>query len=82
MSTGETKAIETDIGMKFFKKYTCRIYLRSGLSLKPLTLGGGVIDSNLRGIISVILTNHSKKTVKIDQGDRIAQMLFLKKKKT
>lgn len=48
---GETKPIETDIGTKFSKKYTCRFYLHSGLSLKPVPLGGGVIDSNFRGII-------------------------------
>ena len=53
---GETKAIETDIGMKFSKKYACKLYPRSGLSLKPVTLGGGVVDSDFHGIISVILT--------------------------
>ena len=76
---GETKAIETDIGMKFSKKYACRFYPRLGLSLKPITLGGGVIDSDFRGIISVILTNHFKEIVNIEQGNRIAQMLFLRK---
>ena len=76
---GETKAVETDIGMKFSKKYAGRLYPYSGLSLKPVTLGRGVIDSDFRGIISVILTNHSKELVNIEQGNRIAQMLFLKK---
>ena len=76
---GETKATEIDIGMKFSKKYACRLYPRSGLSLKPLTLGGGVIDSDFRGIISVILTNLSREIVNIEQGNRIAQILFLKK---
>ena len=67
---GETKAIETDIGMKFSKKYSCRLYQpHSGLSLKPVTLGGGVIDPDFRGIISVILTNHSKEIVNIEQGN-------------
>ena len=66
----ETKAIETDIGMKFSKKYSCRLYQpHSGLSLKPVTLGRRVIDPDFRGIISVILTNHSKEIVNIEQGN-------------
>ena len=52
--------------------------LCSGLSLKPVALGGRVIDSDFRGIVSVILTNHSNKIDNIEQGNRIAQMLFLK----
>ena len=69
---GDTKATETDIGMKFSKKYAFRFYPCSGLLLKPVTLGVGVIDSDFRGIISVILTNHSKETINFHPGDRIA----------
>lgn len=47
--------------------------------MKSTTLGGGVIDSYFRGKISVILTKHSKQTINIEIGDRIAQMIFLKK---
>ena len=47
--------------------------------MKPLFVGGGVIDSDYRGIISVILTNLSSWSVDIEQGDRIAQIMFLKK---
>ena len=65
--------------MKFSKTYACRLYPHSSLSLKPVTLGGGVIDSDFRGIIFVILAYHSKEIVNIEQGSRIAQMLFLKK---
>ena len=47
--------------------------------MKPLFVGGGVIDSDYRGVISVILTNLSSWSVDIEQGDRIAQIMFLKK---
>ena len=57
----------------------CRIYPRPGLSLKPPFLGGGVIDSDYRGNISVILTSFSSWTVEINRGDRIAQIMFFKK---
>ena len=52
---------------------------RSGLSLAPVMLVGGVTDSDLRGIICVILTNLSKWTIETETGDRIAKMHFLKK---
>ena len=55
--------------------------------MKPLFLGGGVIDSDYRGNISVILTNlptyflptcHSF-AVDIKKEDKIAQIIFLQK---
>ena len=47
--------------------------------MKPLFLGGGVIDSDRRGNTSVILTNFSWWSVDIKKGDWIAQITFLKK---
>ena len=79
LGPGATNTVELDLGFNFAKKYVCRIYPRSGLSLKPLFLGGGVIDSNYRGNISVILTNFSSWNVDIKKGDKIAQITFIKK---
>ena len=79
LEPGATKPIERDIGLKFSKKYVGRLYQRSGLSCKPVILGGGVIDSDFRRIVCVILTNLSQRLIGIETGDRIAQMLFLKK---
>ena len=79
LNSGDSKTIETDIILSYSKKYVCRLYPCSGLSIKSTTLGGGVIDSDFRGTISVILTKHSKQTINIEIGDRIAQMIFLKK---
>ena len=56
---GVKRSIETDLVMKFAKKYVARTYPRSGLSMKGRSLGGGVIDSDYRGNISIILTNPS-----------------------
>ena len=69
-------------GLKFSKKYVCRLYPRSGLSLKGLILGGGVTDSDFRGNIYAILTNFSQRIIEIEMGDRIAQMLFLREEKS
>ena len=54
--------------LKFPKKYAFKIYLCSGLSLKPVTLGGGVTAWDFSGNISVILTNHSTETLQIEQN--------------
>ena len=72
----ETKTIDLGIGFKFSKKYCCRIYPKSGLSLLPTFLGGGVVDSDYRGNISVILTNFSSADYTVDVGDKIAQIMF------
>ena len=79
LGPGATSTVELDLGFKFAKKYVCRIYGRPGLSLKPLFLGGGVIDSNCRGNISVIPTSFLSWNVGIKKGDKIAQIVFLQK---
>ena len=56
----------------------CRIYPRSSLSPLETFIGGGVVDSDYRGNISVILTNFDLSDVNITVGDRIAQIMFLK----
>ena len=47
--------------------------------MKPVFPGGGVLDSDYRGNISVILTNFSSWSVNIEKGDRIAQVMFIKR---
>ena len=79
LEPGVTRPIETDIGFKFSKKHVFRLYPRSGLSCKPVILGGGMYDSDFRGNICVILTNLSQRTIETETGDTITQMLFLRK---
>ena len=67
------------MGLNLQKKYVGRLYRRSGLSCKPVILGGGVIDSDFRRIACLILTNLSQRVIEIETGDRIAQMLFFRK---
>ena len=43
LGLGVSKTVELDFGFKFHEKYVCRIYPQSGLSLKPLFLGSGVM---------------------------------------
>ncbi len=53
---------------------------RSGNGLKHgVTLANsiGVIDSDYRGEISVVLINHGSEPFPVRHGDRIAQMMFI-----
>ena len=43
-------------------------------------MGDGVIDSDYRGEIDVILFNFSEEEFCINMGDRIAQIIFEKRK--
>ena len=47
--------------------------------MKPLFPGGGVIDPDYRGNIWEILTNFPSWNIDIEKGDRIAQIISLKK---
>ena len=54
-----------------------RIAPRSGLAVKNgIQTGAGVVDSDYRGEVRVLLFNHSDTEFVISQGDRIAQMIL------
>ena len=53
-----------------------RISPRSSLALKGIDIGGGVIDQDYRGEISVILINNSDDAYVVSPGDKIAQLIF------
>lgn len=51
---------------------------RSGLSLKGIDIGAGVIDSDYRGEIKILLLNNSENDFKVEIGSKIAQIIFKK----
>lgn len=56
------------------------IFARSGLASKKglaLSNGVGVVDSDFRGEIKILMINLGQEEVLIQDGDRIAQMLFI-----
>ena len=56
-----------------------RIAPRSGLALKRfIDVGAGVIKSDYRGEIGVILFNFGEEDFVVNMGDRIAQLIFEK----
>lgn len=50
---------------------------RSGLTLLGLDVCPGVVDSDYRGPVGVMLQNTTKEPIKIEKGRAIAQMLIL-----
>ena len=56
-----------------------RIAPRSGLAWKKhLDVGAGVIDSDYRGEVRVVIFNLSQEAYTVTQGERIAQMIIEK----
>ncbi len=71
--------IATGISLELPVGYVGLIWPRSGLAVKRgLDCGAGVIDSHYRGEIKVLLFNHSATEIRIQLGDRIAQLIVQK----
>lgn len=76
---GEIKLISTGISIGIPHGYEAQIRPRSGLALKhgiTLVNTPGTIDSDYRGVISLIVTNLSKEPYTIKRGARMAQMVI------
>lgn len=55
-----------------------QIHSRSGIVVKhKIEVKAGVIDSDYTGNLTVVLHNYGEQSFKINQGDRIAQLLIL-----
>ena len=71
--------IPTGLSVAFPENFEIQIRPRSGLAAKnniSVLNTPGTIDSDYRGEIKVIIYNHSNKDFVINNGDRIAQMVF------
>ena len=76
--------VPTGLFMELPEGYECQVRPRSGLAIKQgITCLNtpGTIDSDYRGEIKIILINLSDAPQVIQQGDRIAQLVFQKVEK-
>lgn len=81
LKPGERAIIKTGFAMAIPVGYEIQIRARSGLAAKNgigLVNGIGTIDADYRGELGVILINYGKEDFKINNGDRIAQMVVAK----
>ena len=76
---GETAFIPTGIAMEVPRGCAGLIYARSGLACKRGLAPAnkvGVVDSDYRGEITVVLHNHGAAAQTVETGERIAQMVI------
>ena len=75
-----TKLIPTGISVAIPEGYFGGVFARSGLSLKEMLRPGnctGVVDSDYRGEVGVILHNDSNETKVVTPYERIAQLVVM-----
>lgn len=71
--------VKTGLFLEIPAGFECQVRPRSGLALKKgLTVLNtpGTIDADYRGEVGVILINLSDQPIKIEDGERIAQLIF------
>ena len=76
---GETFWVPTGIALEVPKGCAGLIYARSSMGAKRGLAPAnkvGVIDSDYRGEIRVVLLNHSKQVQSIEPGERVAQLII------
>ncbi|MDD4247561.1 MAG: dUTP diphosphatase [Methanosarcina sp.] len=55
----------------------CKLAERSGLaSKKGILLGGGIIDTEYRGTVKVVMVNTGTEPFEVNIGDKIAQVII------
>ena len=77
---GGTAWLGTGIALEIPEGYVGLIFARSSLGTKRGLAPAnkvGVVDSDYRGEIRVVLHNHSNEAQKVDAGERIAQIVIM-----
>ena len=77
----ERALIKTGLFMEIPAGFECQVRPRSGLALKKgITVlnSPGTIDADYRGEVGVILINLSNEAFTVEDGERIAQLVFAK----
>lgn len=81
LNPGESKIISSGLKVAIPFGYEMQVRPRSGLAAKfgvTVLNAPGTIDHQYRGVVGVILINHSKNAYEIKKGERIAQAVFAK----
>ena len=75
----ERKLVSTGIAVAIPRGYYGRIAPRSSLAVKKyIDIGAGVVDSDYRGEVKVLLIYGGKEELNLERGDRIAQLILEK----
>lgn len=81
VTSGTTFIAPTEVFIELPNGYEAQVRPRSGLATQGITIinAPGTIDEEYRGELRVILTNLTNTPVQIHNGDRIAQIVFVKR---
>ena len=72
--------VSLDLRWAIPKGFCGRIFPRSSIIKdNNVTVEAGLIDADYRGLVYIILVNHSEKVFTVRTGDRIAQAVFFEK---
>jgi dUTP pyrophosphatase len=78
---GGWNLVSTGIRISIPEGYEAQVRPRSGLAFRHgigVLNGPGTVDSDYRGVVSVILFNFGKEPFTVRRGERIAQMVIQK----
>jgi dUTP pyrophosphatase len=73
---GKRQLISTGISAEVSNESYLRVAPRSGLSVKGIDIGAGVVDSSYRGEIKVLVINNSEANFMVEKGMKIAQLVL------
>jgi len=79
LAPSETKKIKTGIWMQLPDSALCMVCSRSGLASKGVVVvnSPGIIDSDYRGELCVLLRNLNEQPATLEAGIAICQLIFL-----
>lgn len=72
----EGKVVRTGIALALKTGFVGLVADRSSMAKKGVKTAGGVIDAGYRGEIQIVLWNLSKNEIRLNRGERIAQLLI------
>lgn len=76
LAPGERRLVSTGLRVAIPEGHVGLVWPRSGIAVRDgIDTMAGVIDSDYRGEVRVLLINHGREPFRIRRGDRIAQLL-------
>jgi len=74
---GGRHAVATGLRLELPRGHVGLVWPRSGLAVRHgIDTLAGVVDSDYRGEVRVVLVNHGREAFQIAPGDRVAQLLI------
>lgn len=69
--------VHTEISVAIPEGLYGQIVIRSSLAMRGLRVEAGVIDSDYRGEVRILLCNDTDEVYTVNTGDRIAQIILI-----